>query len=818
MRQTGFHYLWVTLFYIVCVLINGSACAKVAEDAAETTKRIAKRNEVDLQFCVDNFDIQEDTIIRTQDSRGMGAKYINETDLSSRDECLKLCCETTSCDVFVFEEKNPGSCYLFNCGPSDDFKCKFDQHTQYTSAILAISRHAAELESEIQHSKHEQELTRLRAMPNEMLPSTPSSSVFISTLPPPPKEASHPAMPLNTTLTKPVAESAGGSAESVAYGGGSVGESVDAAPAASAASRREKCSRYQFECRSTGECIAIYNACDGIPQCADGSDEGSELDCPSAASTSPLGHPRGQEETGHVHNHPHQPQKVPAVTTAGTNPITPPPSPQVSSQAMAHHMPPAVEGYLPIRGVHSPQSVPSTAHQVPAQPPQFQPNWAEQQQRQQQQQQMQLQTQYHTLGNGYNAEGGEARSPQYPSQHLPQQQIHIGYQGENFPMSPTNGLRERPQASQGNVQWPPLRSEPPMPPSSLGQDWFPHPASDGGNMGPRYEESGQNRHIFNHKGSGLVADSDSNPYGDGNQGDYNSYTNADSKNYIGSNENYFSTPYRQPVQPNWPLLHQKIASSGDARQMSEPVKDPREEIARKHGTSASSIQGHPNSAHGDYPPSMQSVSSDGHPASVPIPPDYFYEDGPPGGHHSSSSSSRRGSNYQRIEPPAPVHTPEQKSFGAHHEAPPAQHVKQKSEPVQKEGGDGDGEEEEETLESVPEEVETDGSEKAQHKKGKTTSKHDAVKPPSIQHQNPVHMSLKHENPPANGEDNSDVPDGESSRPKGAVLSLTLGMGITAIMIALMAWRIRVIKRRLRRGGGKSPYAHDADYLLNGMYL
>lgn len=48
-----------------------------------------------------------------------------------------------------------------------------------------------------------------------------------------------------------------------------------------------KCSRYQFECRSTGECIAIYNACDGIPQCADGSDEAPELGCPEMTTTSP---------------------------------------------------------------------------------------------------------------------------------------------------------------------------------------------------------------------------------------------------------------------------------------------------------------------------------------------------------------------------------------------------------------------------------------------------------------------------------------------------------------------------------------------------
>ncbi|KAF2365755.1 Low-density lipoprotein (LDL) receptor class A repeat [Trinorchestia longiramus] len=41
-----------------------------------------------------------------------------------------------------------------------------------------------------------------------------------------------------------------------------------------------QCTRQQFECHS-GECIAIYDACNGIPQCEDGSDEGAELNCPS---------------------------------------------------------------------------------------------------------------------------------------------------------------------------------------------------------------------------------------------------------------------------------------------------------------------------------------------------------------------------------------------------------------------------------------------------------------------------------------------------------------------------------------------------------
>lgn len=61
--------------------------------------------DINLQTCIDNFDIHRDKIIRTQDSRAMGAKYLNEIDLDSREECLRLCCETENCDVFVYEEK-----------------------------------------------------------------------------------------------------------------------------------------------------------------------------------------------------------------------------------------------------------------------------------------------------------------------------------------------------------------------------------------------------------------------------------------------------------------------------------------------------------------------------------------------------------------------------------------------------------------------------------------------------------------------------------------------------------------------------------------
>lgn len=57
------------------------------------------------QICLDSFDIHRDKIIKTQDSRDMGAKYLTVLDVESRLDCLKYCCETERCDVFIFEEK-----------------------------------------------------------------------------------------------------------------------------------------------------------------------------------------------------------------------------------------------------------------------------------------------------------------------------------------------------------------------------------------------------------------------------------------------------------------------------------------------------------------------------------------------------------------------------------------------------------------------------------------------------------------------------------------------------------------------------------------
>ncbi|XP_059475255.1 low-density lipoprotein receptor-related protein 11 isoform X2 [Neocloeon triangulifer] len=211
----------------------------------------APQRRLDLFGCAENFDIRSDTIIRTQDSQVLGARFMNESEVSSRDECVRHCCQTTDCNVFIYEEKTPGSCYLFDCGPTDDFKCKFHTHGHYVSGVMTVNRQVAELESQIKLSKHEQELTGLRrkgAPAGQTKPVTTSTSTK-----PPTTTATTRATPTQVFAVTTV----------------------------------RRCSRYQFECRTSGECIAIYNACDGIPQCADGSDEGPELACPTPPTTRP---------------------------------------------------------------------------------------------------------------------------------------------------------------------------------------------------------------------------------------------------------------------------------------------------------------------------------------------------------------------------------------------------------------------------------------------------------------------------------------------------------------------------------------------------
>ncbi|KAK2581347.1 hypothetical protein KPH14_008114 [Odynerus spinipes] len=225
---------FVTIFHS----ISGEIPLKKNEKRIDTASN--------YEVCLESFDVHTNKIIRTEDSRDLGAKYLNVMDVESREECFKFCCNTNKCDVFIFEEKKPGSCYLFECGPLHDFKCKFTDHANYTSAVRTnynIQSHSR-MEKEIQVSQHEHELKSLRKLA-DVLPLEYTAT-------------EHPAKLIITSTLHPI---------------------VTIPPA------KQGCSHNQYECRSTKDCIAIYNVCDGIPQCADGSDEAADLVCPTEKRT-----------------------------------------------------------------------------------------------------------------------------------------------------------------------------------------------------------------------------------------------------------------------------------------------------------------------------------------------------------------------------------------------------------------------------------------------------------------------------------------------------------------------------------------------------
>lgn len=126
-----------------------------------------------LKFISGQFDVQNDMIIRTEESRKIGGKFLDSADGGSREECLRFCCETAQCDVFVYDECNAQNdlcsrtCFLFQCGPAQDFRCKFTKHANYTSAVLAKTAMPSTVPTRAALSQHEMELKNLKSkLPN----------------------------------------------------------------------------------------------------------------------------------------------------------------------------------------------------------------------------------------------------------------------------------------------------------------------------------------------------------------------------------------------------------------------------------------------------------------------------------------------------------------------------------------------------------------------------------------------------------------------------------------------------------------------------
>ncbi|TMW41328.1 hypothetical protein DOY81_013590 [Sarcophaga bullata] len=148
------------------------------------------------------------------------------------------------------------------CTP-ENFHCKFTRHANYTSAVLTpilrpvnevttphpphltqpVIGHGQTHGSTTNISQQEWELSNLKVKPDvkDMISITSNGAAAVTNS----KKSLMGLASMENSLTPKVNASV-------------------------------QCGRFQFACHS-GECIAVYNACDGIPQCEDdGSDEGPE--------------------------------------------------------------------------------------------------------------------------------------------------------------------------------------------------------------------------------------------------------------------------------------------------------------------------------------------------------------------------------------------------------------------------------------------------------------------------------------------------------------------------------------------------------------
>ncbi|XP_034472908.1 low-density lipoprotein receptor-related protein 11 isoform X2 [Drosophila innubila] len=248
------------LLLLLLQLLQLLEAAAGQPEFAAPSHHLTKR--MDLESCIGHFDVHKNTIIRTGESQAIGGKYLQGLELDTLEECERLCCETDACDVYIFERKAGGYCYLFECGPPENFHCKFTRHANYTSAVLTPQvRNAIDVAS----------------TPRPQLPHIPSNNISQQEW-----ELSNLKLKPEVQRDKPTIVVAMPTASAALPLG--VAQSVAAVVAPPQSALVAHCGRFQFSCHS-GECIAVYNACDGIPQCEDGSDEGPE--CNAVASAPP---------------------------------------------------------------------------------------------------------------------------------------------------------------------------------------------------------------------------------------------------------------------------------------------------------------------------------------------------------------------------------------------------------------------------------------------------------------------------------------------------------------------------------------------------
>lgn len=80
-----------------------------------------------------------------------------------------------------------GACFLFHCGPAQNFRCKFSKHANYTSAVFSIEKKesrpavvAIKPNHSMTLSQNELELKNLKGKPSEIV-KVPLQSTLTTT-------------------------------------------------------------------------------------------------------------------------------------------------------------------------------------------------------------------------------------------------------------------------------------------------------------------------------------------------------------------------------------------------------------------------------------------------------------------------------------------------------------------------------------------------------------------------------------------------------------------------------------------------------------
>lgn len=98
--------LRATRLHLLCLSLMCLSLVGVRAEFTHDRKRMGPLDVVRAEHgCLEKFEVSESTIIRTEDSRMLGAQFLNESDVGNREDCLSLCCATKFCNVAVFEEK-----------------------------------------------------------------------------------------------------------------------------------------------------------------------------------------------------------------------------------------------------------------------------------------------------------------------------------------------------------------------------------------------------------------------------------------------------------------------------------------------------------------------------------------------------------------------------------------------------------------------------------------------------------------------------------------------------------------------------------------